>query len=250
MHEIILRNILAGACRTVTFAHPIISLRDGHPAAQEMLTRYPDVQGRLRTIGHLLADPALPPALRAELDLGCLGAVFAALAGHPVTDQLIFVNVSPLTLEHPQFWNRIQPWLWDLPIPPHRVVVEVSGTGGARDLDQMERIGRRLRELGVRVAVDNLGAGSATLAHMARLAPDFIKADRSLVSDAHRRPTQAALLEALARFAARLRVGFIAEGIETAEELQAVLDAGVPWGQGFIFGQPEPLRVALPGVRG
>ena len=60
----------------------------------------------------------------------------------------------------------------------------------------------------------------------------------------HRRPYQAALLNALALFAERMRVGFIAEGIETAEELQAVVDADVPFGQGFIFGEPGPLAAS------
>jgi len=79
---------------------------------------------------------------------------------------------------------------------------------------------------------------------MARLAPDFIKVDRSLVSGVHRRPYQAALLNALAVFAERMGVGYIAEGIETLDELQAVVDADVPWGQGFIFGKPRPLAIA------
>ena len=91
------------------------------------------------------------------------------------------------------------------------------------------------------VAVDDLGSGIASLAHMSRLGPDFFKVDRSLVTGVHRRPYQAALLNALAVFAERMRVGYIVEGIETSEELQAVIDADVPWGQGFIFGEPAPL---------
>jgi EAL domain-containing protein (putative c-di-GMP-specific phosphodiesterase class I) len=109
----------------------------------------------------------------------------------------------------------------------------------------MEGFGRRLREIGVRMAVDDLGSGTASLSHMARLAPDFIKVDRSLVHDVHLHPYQAALLNALALFADRMGAGYIVEGIETLEELQAVIDADVPWGQGFIFGQPEPLRLML-----
>jgi EAL domain-containing protein (putative c-di-GMP-specific phosphodiesterase class I) len=110
----------------------------------------------------------------------------------------------------------------------------------------MEGFARQLRDLGLRVAVDDLGSGIASLSHMARLAPAFIKVDRSLVRDVHRHPYQAALLNALALFAERMRVGYIAEGIETPAELQAVIDADVPWGQGFIFGQPEPLSRPAP----
>ena len=120
--------------------------------------------------------------------------------------------------------------------------MEITETNAMHDLTLMEGFARRLREIGLRLAVDDLGSGVASLSHMARLAPDFIKVDKSLTRDVHRHPYQAALLNALALFAERMRVGYIVEGIETLEELQAVIDADVPWGQGFIFGQPEPLR--------
>jgi len=243
MNEPILQSILSGARKPITYGHPIVGLKEGDTKGQEMLTRFQDDQGRMLTAGTLLADPGLPARQRVELDLVCLGAVFQGLARNPITDHLVFVNLNPLTLEHPDFWKRIQAWVWELPIPPHRVVLELTESFAVHDLDQLEGFARRLREIGLRLAVDDLGSGVASLSHMARLAPDFIKVDRSLVRDVHRRPYQAALLNALALFAERMRVGCIAEGIETIEELQAVIDADVPWGQGFIFGQPEPLRL-------
>ncbi|MDR3670652.1 MAG: EAL domain-containing protein [Holophaga sp.] len=242
MNENMLQSILSGERQAITYAHPIVALKSGETKAEEMLTRFQGDDGRLRAVGSLLEDLSLSPELRVRLDLLCVGTVFDALARHPITDHLVFVNLSPLTLEHPDFWDRIQAWVWDLPIPPHRIVLELTETSAMHDLDQLEGFARRLRDIGLRVAVDDLGSGVASLSHMARLAPDFIKVDRSLVRDVHRHPYQAALLNALALFAERMRVGYIAEGIETAEELQAVIDADVPWGQGFIFGQPEPLR--------
>jgi len=245
MNETILQSILGGKRQAVTYAHPILGLKDGDTKAREMLTRFHGVDGRMTTVGSLLEDPTLSPELRVRLDLLCVGTVFEALARNPITDHLVFVNLNPLTLEHPDFWSRIQPWVWDLPIPPHRIVIELTESCGAmHNLDQMEGFARRLRSIGLRVAVDDLGSGVASLSHMARLAPDFIKVDRSLVKEVQRHPYQAALLNALALFAERMRVGYIAEGIETLEELQAVIDADVPWGQGFIFGHPEPLEPA------
>jgi len=245
MNNAILQEILSGSRQAVTFAHSIVGLKDGDIKGQEMLTRFEAEDGRMATVGSLLEDLTLSPESRVRLDLLCLGAVFKALARNPITEHLVFVNLSPLTLEHPDFWTGIQPWIWDLPIPPHRIVMEITETCAMHDLDQMEGFGRRLREIGVRMAVDDLGSGIASLSHMARLAPDFIKVDRSLVHDVHRHPYQAALLNALALFADRMGVGYIVEGIETLEELQAVIDADVPWGQGFIFGQPEPLRLMM-----
>jgi EAL domain-containing protein (putative c-di-GMP-specific phosphodiesterase class I) len=122
-----------------------------------------------------------------------------------------------------------------------KVVMELTESCSALEMDDLHAYSRRLRDFGVRIAVDDLGSGVASLTHMARLAPDYIKADQSLVHLAHRRPYQAALLNALAHFARRMCVGFIAEGIETAEELQAVQDADVPWAQGFVYGEPVRL---------
>jgi len=242
MNNTLLHSILTGARTALSYAHPIVGLKDGDTKAQEMLTRFAGEDGEMRAVGSLLEDGSLSSELRVRLDLLCVGTVFDALARSPITEHLVFVNLCPLTLEHPDFWKRIQTWVWDLPIPPHRVVMELTETGAMPGLDQMEGHARRLREIGLRLAVGALGSGVASLSHMARLAPDFIKVDRSLVRDVHRRPYQAALLNALALFAERMRVGYIAEGIESLEELQAVIDADVPWGQGFIFGQPEPLK--------
>jgi EAL domain-containing protein (putative c-di-GMP-specific phosphodiesterase class I) len=145
-----------------------------------------------------------------------------------------------VSLEAPGFWDCLPRWLRDLPFPAECVVMEFTESQGVHDPEALRGYANRLRDLGLRVAVDDLGAGVASLTHMARLAPDFIKADRSLVEQVHRRPYQAALLNALSHFAQHMRIGFIAEGIETLEELEAVMDADVPWGQGFILGQPWP----------
>lgn len=244
MRESILQGILSGKKPAVTYAHSIIGLRTGHVEAQEILTRFEDLDGQMRTVGSLLEDVTLPPELRIQLDLLCLGTVFRSLAATPVTEHLMFINVDPATLNATEFWNRMEPWLWDLAIPPHRIVLEITEAYSIHDMDRLEAHAKRLRTMGCRIAVDDLGSGAASLSHMARLAPDFIKVDQSLVRQVHRRPYAAALLNALAVFAERMRVGYIAEGIETPDELQAVIDADVPWGQGFIFGEPRPLGLA------
>ncbi len=234
----LLHEILSGRRPLRSYAHPIVGLGSGSVEAQEILTRYHDADDQLCNIGKLLVDPSIPHDLRARIDILCIEAIFTTLAKTPITEHLIFVNIDPPTLESPTFWDRIRPWLWDLAIPPHRIVMEFTEAHACHDLDELEGYARRLRDLELRIAVDDLGSGVASLTHMARLAPDYIKADQSLVRLAHRRPYQAALLNALAHFARRMCVGFIAEGIETPEELQAVIDADVPWAQGYHFGEP------------
>jgi EAL domain-containing protein (putative c-di-GMP-specific phosphodiesterase class I) len=244
MKEDILQSVLTGQRRAVTYVQSILGLRTGHLEAKEVLTRFEDQYGQMVAVGSLLEDKDLPYESRIELDLLCLSSVFKALAENPITDHLIFINLHPTTMESPDFWNRIQPWLWDLSIPPHRIVLEITEAYTLHDQDRLQNFARCLRGMELRIAVDDLGSGAASLSHMARLAPDFIKVDRSLVHQVHRRPYQAALLNALAVFAERMGTGYIAEGIETAEELQTVIDAEVPWGQGYILGQPVPLKLA------
>lgn len=243
MKEDILQSILTGERRALTYVQSIMGLKTGQLEAKEILTRFEDQYGQMQAVGSLLEDVSLPPESRIELDLLCLGSVFDALAETPITDHLLFINLHPTTMESPDFWNRIQPWLWNLSMPPHRIVLEITEAFTLHDLDRLQDFARSLRGMELRIAVDDLGSGAASLSHMARLAPDFIKVDRSLIHQVHRRPYQAALLNALAVFAERMGAGYIAEGIETAEELQTIIDADVPWGQGYIFGEPAPLKL-------
>lgn len=251
MKEDILQSVLTGQRRAVTYVQSILGLKSGHLEAKEVLTRFEDQYGQMVAVGSLLEDGNLPYESRIELDLLCLGSVFQALAENPITDHLIFINLHPTTMESPDFWNRIQPWLWNLSIPPHRIVLEITEAYTLHDLDRLQNFARCLRGMELRIAVDDLGSGAASLSHMARLTPDFIKVDRSLIHQVHRRPYQAALLNALAVFAERMGTGYIAEGIESPEELQTVIDAEVPWGQGYILGEPTPLKLVpdtLPGA--
>ena len=228
-----------GALRSC--AHEIHDLKGGTVAAVEILTRFTDEAGQTQAVGEVLRDLDCPIALRSRLDLACVDKAFGAIGRHSGRWDIAFINLEPSTLQEGEFWERLPVWMRTPGLNGTKVVVELTEGCSSLDLDELHGCARRLRENGVRVAVDDLGSGVASLTHMARLAPDFIKADQSLVRMAHRRPYQAALLNALAHFARRMCVGFIAEGIETPEELQAVLDADVPWAQGFVYGEPELL---------
>ncbi len=223
------------------FAHQIYSVRSARVMAQEMLFRFRDDDGEIRAVGSIFSNPEITVAQKVSLDLLCLDHAFKLLSGTVPVDRMHFINLEPLTLEHPDFWTQLPHWVGGLEITPGQVVVEFTESQSLHGLEELQGYAKRLRDHGLKIAVDDLGAGVASLTHMARLAPDFIKADRSLVEQVHRRPYQAALLNALAHFAERMCVGFIAEGIELYEELIAVMDADVPWVQGFVYGRPEPI---------
>jgi len=238
----ILECMLAGEGTLVPHVQPMYRLNDNRLMAREYLAHYLDAEGQAHAVGPMLQDPSLRPEDRLLLDLKFLDSTFQSLARTGDASYLHFVNLEPVSLEAPGFWEALPRWMEVLPFGPEYVVMEFTESQGVHDLEALRGYANRLRDMGLQVAVDDLGAGVASLTHMARLAPDFIKADRSLVEQVHRRPYQAALLNALSHFAQRMCIGFIAEGIETFEELEAVIDADVPWGQGFILGQPWPTR--------
>lgn len=238
----ILQRLLNGESEIVSHVQPMYRLRDNRLVAMEYLARHVDGRGVAHPVGPILQAPDLSPEDRLTLDLRFLEQTFGTLARTGSTAHLHFVNLEPVSLEAPGFWVRLPGWLEALPFPVECVVMEFTESQGMHDLEALQTYAKRLRDVGLRVAVDDLGAGVASLTQMARLAPDYIKADRSLVEQVHRRPYQAALLNALSHFARHMCIGFVAEGIETMEELEAVMDADVPWGQGFILGQPWPTR--------
>jgi len=234
----VLRDLLEGRRALLPCTHEIHGLKSKKVEAVEILTRYRNDAGMLAPVGPLLRAECHSVEQRATLDMRCLQTALDALSRSRGRWECAFVNLEPLTLEYPPFWEGFQEWIADPGLQDTRLVLELTESCSLLDLESLQDHSRRLRELGVRIAVDDLGSGVASLTHMARLAPDYIKADQSLVRLAHRRPYQAALLNALAHFARRMCVGFIAEGIETPEELQAVIDADVPWAQGYHFGEP------------
>ena len=97
------------------------------------------------------------------------------------------------------------------------------------------------RRRGARIAVDDVGSGYGRLAALVYWKPELVKVDRPLVSDIHADPVKQAVLEGLQKIAYALGARLVAEGIETEQELQYLRSAGVPLGQGFLFGLPMPV---------
>ena len=109
-------------------------------------------------------------------------------------------------------------------------------------MDDYGRLNQRLsalQEEGVRIAVDDIGVGFASLRHVLRLAPDIIKLDITLVREVDQRPRTQTLIAALLTFAQGTGADLIAEGVENARQLQTLKQLGVPLGQGFHLGHPQ-----------
>jgi EAL domain-containing protein (putative c-di-GMP-specific phosphodiesterase class I) len=129
-----------------------------------------------------------------------------------------------------------------LAVNAERLVVEITEHEPVEDYDALARSLQPLRDLGVRIAIDDAGAGYASLRHTLALAPDMVKVDISLTRSIDIDRGRRAIASALISFADEMDMTIIAEGIETEAELATLLDLGVRYGQGYHLAEPAALE--------
>jgi EAL domain-containing protein (putative c-di-GMP-specific phosphodiesterase class I) len=230
------KNMLADRVQTalvqgvnVVF-QPVFDLEAGDVFAYEALARFP-------------VEPYRPPsdwfADAAEVGLGVeleLAAIESALTQlDDLAPQVrLAINVSPLTALSPQFFNLLAP-------RANRVIIEVTEHERVEDYDALNEALAPLRALGAWIAIDDVGAGFASLSHILRLAPDIVKLDLSLTRGIAADPARDALASSLVDFASGIDATIGAEGIETQSELDRLRVLKVRYGQGFHLGVPAAL---------
>ncbi|MFG1602540.1 putative bifunctional diguanylate cyclase/phosphodiesterase [Actinoplanes sp. NPDC049265] len=219
---------------------PVVGLRDRQPVGVEALLRW-----RHPKLGTIMPAELLPIAravgIAAELDDWVLDTACHQLnnwAGGE-SDFWLSVNVSPKELLAAGFAARVEKILRRHHLPPERLVVEVAETWIAEDVPAIVASLAGLRKLGVRAALDDFGAGHASLSHLRRLPVDVLKLDRVLVNT----PTEAnsaAVLGVVVSLGKRLGLEIVAKGLETDEEITRAREAGCLYGQGFALARPAP----------
>lgn len=223
---------------------PIWDLRNNRILGFEALARPPAHYGfsgpeQLFTVAH-------GSKMVHELDVLCFESIVRSVK-HIPPDVLLFVNVSPATLEHPEFDpRRLTYGITRRGFDPTRVVLEVT----ERAISDIERVVERamaFRELGVKLALDDAGAGNAGLWMLSVLPVDYIKIDGAIVNRALTDKTCRAVLAGIAAIAQETESELVAEGIETQEALEFVkahrTDSSNPLSrmnaiQGFLIGRP------------
>lgn len=173
--------------------------------------------------------------LRVELEMAAIRRAIESIERVP---GYLSLNVSPTTIVHDAFD--------ELPsmAPAHRIVMEVTEHAAVDDYDRLAGALRSFRQSGGRLAVDDAGAGFASLRHILKLNPDVIKLDLDLTRGVDHDHTRRALASALISFAGEIDATVVAEGVENEHELLALRSLGVPFGQGYFLGTPQPLEDA------
>ena len=206
---------------------PIVRLDTGAVVGAEALTRFPGT--------HRPADAWFDDAQRVglgpELQLAVVERAVALVGLLPAGAFLTF-NVGPDVLAGPELLD-----LLDL-VDPERVIIELTEHVRIDDYDRLLDSLSRVRERGARLAVDDTGAGFSSLGHILHLRPELIKLDRQFTRGIDTDPARRSLAHALVTFARDIEAEVVAEGIETAAELDTVRELGVPYGQGYFLNRP------------
>ena len=207
---------------------PIVRIDDEQAVGFEALARFPQSpEGASKS----WFDAAWQEGLGLELELAILGKALLKLSRLP-EDMYLAVNVSPETAQLPAV-----EWLCRR-YSPHRIVLEITEHASIEDYAALAERVKILKRLGVRIAIDDAGAGFASLRHVLRLEPDLIKLDGSITHDIDRQSRQQNLAAALITFARGTSASIIAEGIETRPEFVTLKHLGIPYGQGYYLGRP------------
>jgi EAL domain-containing protein (putative c-di-GMP-specific phosphodiesterase class I) len=208
---------------------PVVDLDDGRIVGYEALARF----GTGDEAPGPWLDAADQAGHRAELEALLVQQVLDARAKAP-PDVFLAVNVTPEFLFHGPVWRTLT-GAGDL----HGLVVELTEHQPVADLGQLRQRMDAIRDGGCAFALDDVGAGWSGLQQVIELKPDIVKLDRSIVTRLHEDPARSAVTELLGGFTDRLGGTLLAEGVENCEELSALLQLDVHWGQGFLLGRPQ-----------
>ncbi len=216
--------------------HPIVDVRNQTVFGYEALLRS--------------TEPSLPhpgAVIDAAMRLGrleLLGRAIRSLAAEPIpadTNFSLFVNLHVTDLTDPALSDPESP----LSKIASRVVLEITERSSLDEVKDARRRVASLREMGFKIAVDDLGAGYAGLSSFTLLEPEIVKLDMSLIRDIHVTSTKQKVVRSMTALSKDMGMTVVAEGVETREERDCLVDLGCDLLQGFLFAKPGR---AFPGV--
>ncbi|MGY1831586.1 EAL domain-containing protein [Geodermatophilus sp. SYSU D01180] len=213
---------------------PIVDLVTGARVGAEALSRFPREWGKGPDV---VFEEAHSVGRGHEVELLALRGAAAHLDR---VGGYVAMNVSPQTLLTPEFATLLRE------LPLHRILLELSEHDPVEDYDALTTALVPFRAAGMRLAIDDVGAGFSSLRHIVVTSPDVIKMDRSIVSGLDTDPVLSKLVGSLVTFGHSCGVTVVAEGIETAEEAARLRDLGVDLGQGWYYGRPGPPEALSP----
>lgn len=224
----------------VPFYEKQIDLPTGRLTGFEMLARWDSPQ-----FGIVSPEIFIPIAE----DIGAIADLSESVIRQALEDAkhwdprlTLAVNISPLQLRDPWFSQKLLRLLVEANFPPHRLEIEITESCLHQNVAQARSLIASLKNQGINVSLDDFGTGYSSLAQLRSLPFDRIKIDRSFVSSLVENKDSAAIVHAIAMLGKGLNLPITAEGIETGDVLDHLMQYGEIKGQGYLYGRPRPAR--------
>jgi EAL domain-containing protein (putative c-di-GMP-specific phosphodiesterase class I) len=218
---------------------PIVDLESGETVALEGLVRWRNPTG-----GILRPGEFLPVAE----ELGLIDAIGEWVLREIAAQSLrwaeegikvdIAYNLSPAQLRHPDLPERLLPILESMGVDPGSIIVEFPEAAAMTDPERTQKVLWLLRAGGMRLALEEFGAGGASLSRLQHLPVDLLKIDPQFVRALPDDDSASSMVMGMVQMARELDVTLVAEGIETDDQLRALIHAGCVLGQGYRFARP------------
>ena len=234
-------TVLLGG-RVTSVYEPIVSVEGRTVYGYEALARGPE--GTAFRSPMALFAAAEEEGQIFELDCLCRRSGLAGAEELPEGTNL-FLNVRPTTIHDPNFRpEAVIRTLERTRLRPQDVVFEISEQESIANFDVFREIRDEYRSLGFRFALDDTGAGYASLQAVLQLEPEFIKVDRAFITGLDTDRAKQNMLRAFQDVADHMGAKIIGEGLDRLEELEMLGELGIAFGQGWLFGKPTPLRAS------
>jgi EAL domain-containing protein (putative c-di-GMP-specific phosphodiesterase class I) len=227
---------------------PKVSLKTGEILGWEALVRWEHPEGRLVVPAEFvpLAEETgmIVPLGRWVLKEACRQAKDWQDRYPSSPPPMMNVNFSAHQFHHPALVEDVADVLEETGLSPSSLCVEITEGTAMEDAPFTVFVLRKLKDLGVKLAIDDFGAGYSSLSYLKRFPVDALKIDRSIVEGVERDPGNAAIVSATITLAHALGLEAIAEGVETESEATELRTMGCDCGQGYYWWMPRPAHAA------
>ncbi len=216
------------------FFQPLVYLPTGGIAGYELLARTRDAHGRIVSAGGLFSDDTQPIDFKIAVDRRLRTLGFERFAAHADTG-FISINISPDWISRlgSDISSPTLRLLEEAQLDPARVIIEITEASG--NLDRLQQVVKQYHAAGLRVAIDDFGAGYSQLDRVIALDPDMIKLDMRLFKLAAKGGISADVLLGMTAIAERSGCEVVCEGVETEDEFYFGVECGAQYMQGYLF---------------
>jgi len=216
------------------YFQPIISVASGIIEGYEALARSYDLQGRVVSAGGVFFDPQISDEQKIEWDRRLRYQALQKFS-QLKTNCYLTLNISAAWLKYVEDMSQLPTlkMLHEMNIDKRRIVIEITEEKG--DLDHLAELVKVYRQHGLKVAIDDFGAGYSQLERVIAIQPDIIKLDMQLFKQANKGGVARDVVQLVTRLAKRSGSHVVCEGVETTAEFFFALQAGIPLMQGFLF---------------